>query len=82
MHDASELVELAHAHNLLAIDDIGSGAILDVQQWGLPEEPTFPASIRAAVAAMQPGQVAEPVMLESGFAILRLERIIFQPLLR
>lgn len=38
-----ELVELAHAHGLLAIDDIGSGSLIEID----PEEPTFPGSIRA-----------------------------------
>ncbi len=42
----AELVELAHGHGLLAIDDIGSGALVDVTAFGLPAEPTFPQSLR------------------------------------
>ena len=42
-----ELAELAHAHSLPAIDDIGSGALVDVTQFGLPAEPTFSESIAA-----------------------------------
>ncbi len=43
----SELAPLAHAHSLIAIDDIGSGCLVDVAQYGLPPEPTFPESIAA-----------------------------------
>ncbi len=35
----AELVTLAHAHNLLAIADLGSGALLDTAQFGLGHEP-------------------------------------------
>ena len=34
-----ELAELAHAHGLLAIDDVGSGAAIDLRAFGLPAEP-------------------------------------------
>lgn len=43
----SELVALARAHNLIAIDDIGSGSLIDVTKYGLPAEPTFMESIAA-----------------------------------
>jgi len=43
----SELVPLARAHNLIAIDDIGSGSLIDVTKYGLPAEPTFMESIAA-----------------------------------
>jgi L-seryl-tRNA(Ser) seleniumtransferase len=42
-----ELTELAHAHGLASIDDIGSGALVDVTRLGLPAEPTFMESIAA-----------------------------------
>lgn len=42
-----ELFTLAKMHNVLAIDDIGSGALFDVTEAGLPEEPTFQHSIQA-----------------------------------
>lgn len=42
-----ELFTLAKMHNVLAIDDIGSGALFDVTQAGLPDEPTFQHSIDA-----------------------------------
>jgi L-seryl-tRNA(Ser) seleniumtransferase len=35
-----EVVEVAHAHSLLAVDDLGSGALLDTAQFGLTHEPT------------------------------------------
>ncbi len=43
--DIAELTEFAHAHNLIVIDDIGSGSLIDVTKFGLPQEPTFPQSI-------------------------------------
>jgi L-seryl-tRNA(Ser) seleniumtransferase len=41
VHETSlaEMVTLAHAHNLLAIEDLGSGALLDTAQFGLSHEP-------------------------------------------
>ncbi|HCD02997.1 MAG TPA: L-seryl-tRNA(Sec) selenium transferase [Planctomycetaceae bacterium] len=41
------LAPLAHEHGLVAIDDIGSGAMVDVAQFGLPVEPTFAESLAA-----------------------------------
>ena len=35
-----DLVEIAHARSLLAVDDLGSGALLDTAQFGLTHEPT------------------------------------------
>ena len=42
-----ELVPLARKHNAIAIDDIGSGALIDVTKFGLPAEPTFQQSLLA-----------------------------------
>ena len=42
-----DLFELARKHNVLAIDDIGSGALYDVTEAGLPDEPTFQHSMQA-----------------------------------
>jgi len=42
-----ELVELAHARNLIMIDDLGAGALIDLRQFGLPHEPTAQESIKA-----------------------------------
>ncbi len=39
------LAPLAHEHDVVAIDDIGSGALVDVSQFGLPTEPTFQDSL-------------------------------------
>jgi len=41
VHETSlaDMVTLAHAHNLLAIEDLGSGALLDTAQFGLGHEP-------------------------------------------
>jgi L-seryl-tRNA(Ser) seleniumtransferase len=38
--DASGLAALAHEHDALVIDDLGSGALLDTAAFGLPHEPT------------------------------------------
>ena len=42
-----ELAELAHSRNLILIDDLGAGALLDLKQFGLPHEPTVSESIEA-----------------------------------
>jgi L-seryl-tRNA(Ser) seleniumtransferase len=42
-----ELSDLAHKHGLLLIDDLGAGALLDLEQFGLPHEPTVRESIEA-----------------------------------
>ncbi|MFH1232087.1 MAG: L-seryl-tRNA(Sec) selenium transferase, partial [Planctomycetota bacterium] len=42
-----ELVKLGHKHKLPVIDDIGSGALIDLTPYGLPEEPLVSDSIKA-----------------------------------
>ena len=42
-----ELVELGRKHNLLVIDDAGSGQAVDITPFGLPGEPLIPESIAA-----------------------------------
>lgn len=43
----AELAELAHARDVLLIDDLGAGALLDIAQFGLPHEPTVAESLAA-----------------------------------
>jgi L-seryl-tRNA(Ser) seleniumtransferase len=43
----SELASLAHEHRLLAADDLGSGALVDLSRWGMPKEPTVQDSVKA-----------------------------------
>jgi L-seryl-tRNA(Ser) seleniumtransferase len=42
-----ELAELAHSRGLTMIDDLGAGALVDLEQFGLPHEPTVRESIEA-----------------------------------
>jgi L-seryl-tRNA(Ser) seleniumtransferase len=42
-----EMAALAHAHGLIVIDDLGSGALLDTALYGLEHEPTVQESIDA-----------------------------------
>ncbi len=41
-----ELVEIAHSNNLVMIDDVGAGALIDFSQFGFEHEPTLAESIR------------------------------------
>jgi len=42
-----ELVEIAHARNLVIIDDVGAGALLDFSRFGFTDQATLPDSVRA-----------------------------------
>jgi L-seryl-tRNA(Ser) seleniumtransferase len=43
----AEMAELAHSRGLLLLDDLGSGALVGLEQFGLPPEPTVRESIQA-----------------------------------
>ncbi|MCJ7543247.1 MAG: L-seryl-tRNA(Sec) selenium transferase [Phycisphaerae bacterium] len=43
----SELAELAHSRGLIVLDDLGAGALVDLEQFGLPHEPTARESLTA-----------------------------------
>ncbi len=45
--EIGELVDLARQNGVWAIDDIGSGCLVDTTRFGLPKEPTFTDSLRA-----------------------------------
>ena len=45
----SDLVALGHARGLPVIEDLGSGSLLDLNQFGIHDEPTVQDSIRAGV---------------------------------
>lgn len=45
----SELVALGHKRSLPVIEDLGSGSLLDLNRFGLHDEPTVQDSIRAGV---------------------------------
>jgi len=42
-----ELAETAHAHDILAVDDLGSGTLIDTSQFGLDYEPTIQDIVNA-----------------------------------
>lgn len=43
----AEMAAIAHAHDLLLVDDLGSGALLDTAAYGLEHEPTPQESLTA-----------------------------------
>ena len=43
----AELVALAHSRSLILVDDLGAGALVALEQFGLPHEPTMGESIAA-----------------------------------
>jgi len=47
-----ELCELGREHNIPVIDDVGSGAIVPLESFGLPNEPLVSDSIRAGACAV------------------------------
>ena len=45
----SDLVELGHKYNLPVIEDLGSGCLLDLKQFGIHDEPSVQDSLKAGV---------------------------------
>jgi L-seryl-tRNA(Ser) seleniumtransferase len=46
---AEELATLAHAHGLLAMEDLGSGCLVDLSSFGLPQEPTVQQIVKSGI---------------------------------
>jgi len=44
-----EFVELAQRHNLISMEDLGSGCLVDLSPYGIRDEPTASASLKAGV---------------------------------
>lgn len=47
--ELEELVALGHQHNLPVLDDLGSGILLDLEQYNLGDEPTVAQRIKTGV---------------------------------
>ena len=45
--ELDELVKLGHGRSLTVVDDLGAGALIGLERFGLPHEPTMPESIAA-----------------------------------
>lgn len=45
----NDIVETAHEKNVIVVDDLGSGALLDTSKYGLAHEPTIQESLSAGV---------------------------------
>lgn len=45
--DIAELASLGHSRNVLVIDDLGAGALVGLERFGLPHEPTVQESLAA-----------------------------------
>jgi L-seryl-tRNA(Ser) seleniumtransferase len=46
---AEDLVTLAHTKGLLVVEDLGSGCLVDLSAFGLPQEPTVQQIVKAGV---------------------------------
>lgn len=46
---AEEMVALAQKHNLVVMEDLGSGCLVDLSRFGLPREPTVQEIVKAGV---------------------------------
>jgi len=44
-----QLVELGHAHHLPVMEDLGSGTLIDLRPYGMPDEPTVPEVVASGV---------------------------------
>ena len=49
---AQELAPLCAAHGIAVVEDLGSGSLVDLTQWGLPSEPTPQQSLAAGVGVV------------------------------
>jgi L-seryl-tRNA(Ser) seleniumtransferase len=44
-----EFVELARRHNLISLEDLGSGSLVDLSPYGIRDEPTASVSLKAGI---------------------------------
>lgn len=76
---ASEVIKKAQAGELFS--DLAAKSSTDSSraQGGLlsplsAADPTYPEAVRLALTKLQPGQVSDPIVIDRGFAIVKLER--------
>jgi L-seryl-tRNA(Ser) seleniumtransferase len=48
-HELKDIVDVAHKVNVIVVDDLGSGALIDTAKYGLAHEPTVQESLAAGV---------------------------------
>jgi parvulin-like peptidyl-prolyl isomerase len=79
LQEASEVVRRARAGE--SFIDLAIARSIDASraQGGLldpinPADATYPQAIRTVISGLEPGGVSDPVSIESGFAVLKLER--------
>lgn len=46
---SEDLVALAHEHDLITMEDLGSGSLIDLSSYGLEKEPTVQESVEAGI---------------------------------
>lgn len=46
---AAEMVKLARENNLITMEDLGSGSLIDLSQFGFPKEPTVQEIVKAGI---------------------------------
>lgn len=81
MEQAAEVVRRARAGESFIDLAVELSTDSSAKQGGLlpaisPADATYPQALRAVLPKLQAGEVSDPIALETGFAVVRLERLI------